>query len=309
MSMSTRLPKNGQCRPPFWPSPGHENTFLHDRNKDARYFVVADGFGTGVFTDQANEQTDGYSNYVKRSVKTWDAAEEVWDSLCQELHGAGCPAIRIPAGFTAPTPVIRVPSSARPPPLQLRLQRPACPPRSPPPPRPTLPLGGSLPGSCVLVRRRAPCALRAVGAVIVPCSTIPPTLESTRSRPHVSLNTRVALVSRRALCARCHRALHAVKLKGGDVEQDVERAGELECGGGLRACELERGGLEKNPLQDYSSDDEVLPLHWAVEGLPNRFFLNHEAALNACHLSSLTQPSLMRSKDLAALDLFSSGRY
>jgi hypothetical protein len=34
-----------------------------------------------------------------------------------------------------------------------------------------------------------------------------------------------------------------------------------------------------------------------------------EAALNACHLSSVTQLSLMRLKDLATLDLFSSGRY
>jgi hypothetical protein len=28
--------------------PGHENTFLHDRNKDACYFIVADSFRTGV---------------------------------------------------------------------------------------------------------------------------------------------------------------------------------------------------------------------------------------------------------------------
>ncbi|KAJ6467021.1 hypothetical protein C8R45DRAFT_1106436 [Mycena sanguinolenta] len=110
-----------RCTPLFYPFPGDEDTYAHDHSKHGRYFVVGEGCcGTGVFTDpmRANEQTDGYSGFVKRSCKKWDGPEGVVDTvanLCRQHHTDGCPPISLPAGFTATTPVMRRPAS--PPPL------------------------------------------------------------------------------------------------------------------------------------------------------------------------------------------------
>ncbi|KAJ7026594.1 hypothetical protein C8F04DRAFT_1267962 [Mycena alexandri] len=114
------MPAPGQprCEAPFYPSPhpGHANTSIHDGKKDARYFVVGEGRGCGIFTDvdAANRQTDGYSSPVKRSCKKWDTAVLLWNEMCDELHHQGCPPRRVPVGFAAPTTVKRV--AAAPPP-------------------------------------------------------------------------------------------------------------------------------------------------------------------------------------------------
>ncbi|KAJ7036053.1 hypothetical protein C8F04DRAFT_1258427 [Mycena alexandri] len=105
------MPPPGQrrCRPRYYPSPGHEDTFAHDGDVDGRYFIVMEGHGDGIFTEAevADRLTKGYSGWVKRSAKKWDAAVRIWEDNCDLSHCRGCPAHRHPAGFGSETPVGR----------------------------------------------------------------------------------------------------------------------------------------------------------------------------------------------------------
>ncbi|KAJ7043426.1 hypothetical protein C8F04DRAFT_1250862 [Mycena alexandri] len=160
------MPPNNRCKPRYFPQPGHEDTVDHDGRKDGRYFVVGVGrCGGGVFTDPkvADQQTDGFSGYVKRAVKRWagvGGVEDLWASICDQYHQDGCHHNdRLPDGWEAPTPVVRgcapaPPAAAPAPPAPPVAAPPAAAPHAAPPapappaaapktPRPTTKTGGS----------------------------------------------------------------------------------------------------------------------------------------------------------------------
>jgi hypothetical protein len=45
------LPGHLRCKPRYFPNPSDEDTFSVDGKVDGKYFVVAVGRGTGIFTD------------------------------------------------------------------------------------------------------------------------------------------------------------------------------------------------------------------------------------------------------------------
>ncbi|KAJ7160835.1 hypothetical protein C8R46DRAFT_1038058 [Mycena filopes] len=119
----------------FW-KPGDEDTYRHDAKPDGRYWVLAAGRGTGIFTnkDSADAQTNSYSKSAQRVAKRWPAAGSIWNDYCDELHGSGCPPVEAPIGFVVSTPVNRPPVAAAtpaPPPVFLAALVTAAPPTTP----------------------------------------------------------------------------------------------------------------------------------------------------------------------------------
>ncbi|KAJ7834314.1 hypothetical protein B0H13DRAFT_2369973 [Mycena leptocephala] len=280
--------------------PGHENTFLHDRNKDAPTSSLQTASGpvssqtstfdpflsfeyalNGVifsFSFRANEQTDGYSNYVKRSVKT-DAAEEVWDSLCPRAARGGVPRHTDPCGITAPTPVIRVPSSARPPPLQLRLQRPclstpltsAAPPysstgwesprfvRSSASPSPMRPASGGSGDRPLLYNSPPPSSRQDLGRTSVSirawrsCPAVPSALDATA--PSTPSSSRAATSSKMSSAPASSSAAGASAPASSSAAGSRKTLSKTSAAGAGGSGE---GGSSRSPSPDeYSSDDEA----------------------------------------------------
>ncbi|KAJ7779968.1 hypothetical protein B0H16DRAFT_1448400 [Mycena metata] len=131
------------CVPPFYPHIAeHHDVSALSGEAGQKFYVVRRGRGVGFFThpsfcsDDANMQTDNYTDASKRGFARWSDARAHWDDVCEEEHRAGCPPFRLAAGFTmsfaappsqlpvpvtpapvAPTPFIHgVTAPARPPP-------------------------------------------------------------------------------------------------------------------------------------------------------------------------------------------------
>ncbi|KAJ7838568.1 hypothetical protein B0H13DRAFT_2367305 [Mycena leptocephala] len=106
---STASHTRPRCIPPFYPhEASHRDVYALSDTAGQKFYVVKCGRGIGFFTnsDDANQQTDNYTNASKQSFKKWTDACEYWETLCGEEHGHGCPLPRLAYGFTAsyPTP-------------------------------------------------------------------------------------------------------------------------------------------------------------------------------------------------------------
>ncbi|KAJ7721062.1 hypothetical protein DFH07DRAFT_972398 [Mycena maculata] len=90
------------CLPNFYPCPGHEDILSHDATAQCLYYAVAVGRNCGVFTNAwiARDHTDGYSDPVTKSFRTWDDMLEWWERVCLKNHSNGCPVIKNPLPFT-----------------------------------------------------------------------------------------------------------------------------------------------------------------------------------------------------------------
>ncbi|KAK7050418.1 hypothetical protein R3P38DRAFT_3173786 [Favolaschia claudopus] len=98
----------GRCLPYYYPEKGDEKTWMVDHDPNKRYYVLGLAHcGGGIFTSaaRANRETNGFSGYQRKAVKTWEEAEQVWRGFHDDLHGNGCPDFTLPPGFAAPTPV------------------------------------------------------------------------------------------------------------------------------------------------------------------------------------------------------------
>ncbi|KAK7057368.1 hypothetical protein R3P38DRAFT_2759633 [Favolaschia claudopus] len=104
---------HAHCLPIFYASGAYEDTFAVDSDPNGRFHLIGAGHcGAGVFdcSSRADEQIAGFSGAVRRSVKRWGGpggVEEAWPLLCAEHHKGGCPTLKLPKGFVAPTPVYR----------------------------------------------------------------------------------------------------------------------------------------------------------------------------------------------------------
>ncbi|KAJ7720536.1 hypothetical protein B0H16DRAFT_1474368 [Mycena metata] len=99
------------CVPPFYPHlPEHHDVYTISATAGQKFYVVKRGRGVGFFTnpDDANLQTDNYTDACQRSFSRWREARAYWNDICEEEHGEHCPAFRLAAGFSmswAPPPV------------------------------------------------------------------------------------------------------------------------------------------------------------------------------------------------------------
>ncbi|KAJ7608901.1 hypothetical protein DFH06DRAFT_1148653 [Mycena polygramma] len=316
-----------RCPPLYYPSPGYENTFLVDHDPNGRFYLVGKGRATGIFNDpnRANEQTDGFSGYVKIKAKRWaghGGARELWDALCDEYHRDGCPPFTLPEGFTAPTPVNRDPP---PPPA----------PRDPAPP-PAAPSAPATPAPPAVFSPSSPRTPRAFGAfdaeevrssvspsplrAPLPATMAPSTPSgppppyhrlspavSSRGRPRTAPSTPLPAAS--LLVPATPRSRVAAGTPVATPTASRSRAAP-------RTPVPARAIQPSTPLGHeesesiYSTDEEEfdyeLPrVMWAVEGLPGELFNTEDLAFASRLLSSLPNPRFMCSKNFRALDLFS----
>ncbi|KAJ7635982.1 hypothetical protein DFH06DRAFT_1336133 [Mycena polygramma] len=294
-----------RCPPLYYPSPGGKNTFVVDHDPNGRFYLVGKGHATGIFNDpnRANEQTDGFSGFVKLKAKRWagiGGARQLWDSICDEYHRDGCPPFTLPNGFTAPTPVI-LPSLPLPLPLLLRPAPPQCrqlsmgshhlvhralstlrkfPPAFPPARcvrllqplssrgRPRVAPPTPVPASSLLV----PATPRRREAAGTPLAT--PTSTPTSSRSRAAPRTPVAAPSVQP------------ETPSGEDEESV--------------AEVTIFSSDKEEF-DY----ELPRVMWAVEGLAGEIFNTEDLVFASRLLSTLSNPRFMCSKNFCALDLFS----
>ncbi|KAJ6514839.1 hypothetical protein C8R47DRAFT_1206199 [Mycena vitilis] len=292
-----------RCPPLYYPSPGQENTFVVDHDPDGRYYLVGKGRAVGIFTDanRANEQTDGFSGYVKKKAKRWagyGGARELWDVICDEYHRNGCPPPVLPQGFAAPTPVNRDPPPtppANPPP-------PPNPPSpstfSPPPPRtPRRSNEDEVRSSVSPSPMRTPRAsTMSASASSIPAGPPPPyhhhrlsPVFSSRPRPRAtpapstpSPATPAPSQNRAAVTPAVARVPPSTPSNTGD-----SNTGDLS--------------------DEDGSDIELVSEMWAIEGLPGKFFLPKDLAFANSNASYIRNPRYASGNDVRALDLFSRG--
>ncbi|KAJ7025045.1 hypothetical protein C8F04DRAFT_1269647 [Mycena alexandri] len=108
---------HSRCTPPFYPhKPAHRDVWALSDKAGQKFYVVTSGRGIGFFTDSddANLQTDNYTNASKKSFGRWPEARAYWNNVCGEDHCGGCPIPRLARGFTGSLPA---PSATLPTPL------------------------------------------------------------------------------------------------------------------------------------------------------------------------------------------------
>ncbi|KAJ6488284.1 hypothetical protein C8R47DRAFT_1072002 [Mycena vitilis] len=267
-----------RCPPLYYPSPGGENTFVVDNDPDGKFYLVGKGRAVGIFNNpnRANEQTDGYSGYVKKSAKRWaghGGARELWDLICDEYHRDGCPPQTLPAGFTAPTPVNRP-----------NLDSPSSPAATPA--LPTTPRRSTeVPSSVSLSPMRAPpSSASATSSSFIPAYPPPPYHRisptiSSRARPRVAPLTPVPSATRAFSQLRAPAAVGPSTPSNSGYSSD----------------------------EDSSSDIELAQDMWAIEGLPGKLFVTKELAFANAFASRLRNPRYASGTDTQALLLFSRG--
>ncbi|KAJ7738818.1 hypothetical protein B0H16DRAFT_1729792 [Mycena metata] len=116
-SATKALVPHPRCTPPFYPhKPAHRDVWSLSDEAGQKFYVVTSGRGIGFFTDSddANLQTDNYTNASKKSFGRWPEARAYWNAVCDEDHCGGCPVPLLARGFTGSLPA---PSANPPTPL------------------------------------------------------------------------------------------------------------------------------------------------------------------------------------------------
>jgi hypothetical protein len=74
----------------------------------------------------------------------------------------------------------------------------------------------------------------------------------------------------------------------------------------------QKAGSSKQATDDAtngaSSDDEVCPVYWAVQGMPGRIFVDGDQAADAMRSSKIVRGSLMSSTSIKKLETFARGQ-
>ncbi|KAJ6450460.1 hypothetical protein C8R47DRAFT_1216607 [Mycena vitilis] len=322
-----------RCPPLYYPSPGCENTFVVDHDPNGRYYLVGKGYATGIFNDpnRANEQTDGFSGFVKLKAKRWagaGGARQLWDYICDEYHRDGCPPFTLPNGFTAPTPVNRDPPLT---PIPAPAPAPPCAPATPAalngfssPRTPRAFNAQELPSSVSPSPLRAPPA--ATLAPSTPSGPPPPycrlsPVVSSRGRPRVAPSTPVPASSFFTAASPRRRegtplatptstptsfrsrATPRTPVAASSVQASTT-SGEDE--GSVAEVVTISSDEEDSIFSSGEEFDYELPrVMWAVEGLAGEMFNTEDLAFASRLLSTLPNPRFMCSKNFRALDLFS----
>ncbi|KAJ7604791.1 hypothetical protein DFH06DRAFT_1150850 [Mycena polygramma] len=283
-----------RCPPLYYLSPGGENTFVVDHDPNGRFYLVGQGRAVGIFNDpnRANEQTDGFSGYVKKSAKRWaghGGARELWDLICDEYHHDGCPPQTLPAGFTAPTPVNR--PWGPPEPLA---------PPSPPAFTPTSPRTPRRSNEDEVRSSVSPSPMRAPAASSIPAGPPPPyhrisPVVSSRARPRVAPST------------------PAPSTPAPSAPSTPRRAPSTPSNSATPVPSQRRGPATPAPSnsgytsEDDGSDIELASEMWAIEGLPGKLFISRELAFASSFESTIRNPRYASGTDGEALMLFSRG--
>ncbi|KAJ6450445.1 hypothetical protein C8R47DRAFT_1230260 [Mycena vitilis] len=311
-----------RCPALYYPSPGGENTFVVDHDPDGRFYVVGKGRAVGIYNNanRANEQTDGYSGYVKKSAKRWgglNGARKMWDDICDEYHRDGCPPQILPAGFLAPTPVDRaspwhpfdslpsvasprtprvsneVRSSVSPSPMrapvsnEVRSSVSPSPMRAPPSNLPFDPPPSYHQLSPAVSSRPRP---RPAPSTPVPASRAGPStpVPTSRTAPSTPVPTSRIAPSTPVSTSRS-RPRTPVPASSSPSDSAGYSSG-----------------------TGYSSDDEGSEIDlaqdmWAIEGLPGKLFVTKELAFANASASPVRNPRYASGTDIDALRLFSRG--
>ncbi|KAJ7693268.1 hypothetical protein B0H16DRAFT_1486138 [Mycena metata] len=115
-SATKALVPHPRCTPPFYPhKPAHRDVWSLSDEAGQKFYVVTSRRGIGFFTDSddANLQTDNYTNASKKSFGRWPEARTYWNTVCDEDHCGGCSVPLLARGFTGSLPA----PSANPPTL------------------------------------------------------------------------------------------------------------------------------------------------------------------------------------------------
>ncbi|KAJ7018159.1 hypothetical protein C8F04DRAFT_1278082 [Mycena alexandri] len=288
-----------RCTPPFYlHTPAHRDVWTLSDTAGLKFYVVTSGRGIGFFTDSddANLQTDNYTNASKRSFARWPEARSYWNTVCDEDHCSGCPVPQLARGFTGSLPA---PSATPPTPL------PAISVLTSPAPTPAFIFHSPIsPSATATPANTAATTSPFSSQAQAPISPSPRRSTSTTSPAalHTAATAPAAAASTRSLWA--VPGLNRLFLRRADAFQFLPRGGELMFTSDLDALEEAIAPTSQTASTPGSSQPGFATRFWAVAGGYHIFSSRADAVALLLASSARAGVSLMVSDDLDELEEF-----
>ncbi|KAJ7071708.1 hypothetical protein B0H15DRAFT_957612 [Mycena belliarum] len=107
--------KRQACPLPYYPSANAPDRTAYSEDSKTKFYVVGPARHPGAYTDSklAAEECAGKLNGRMQGCRTWEEAQAYWVRVCEQWHGAECPAAEAEQRVTPKTRIALTPMRSR----------------------------------------------------------------------------------------------------------------------------------------------------------------------------------------------------